>query len=116
MFSWHFQHLTAIVVVSILGQTGERDSRSCRCFYPGFTRIVLASVLEEREKDYVKAAQIFGTSDMKLCSLKFTKLHGPTNNSNHSWFSDGILMPPLILGLGQPYCGMGNYLSDLALY
>ena len=110
--------LLAIVVVSILGPGLENAILAVAVVsIPSFTRIVRASVLEEREKDYVKAAQIFGTSDIKIM---FTEIlpncMAPLIIQITLGFSDGILNAAALsfLGLGAqpPTAEWGIMLSD----
>ena len=114
--------LLAIVVVSILGPGLENAILAVAVVsIPSFTRIVRASVLEEKEKDYVKAARIFGTSDLKIM---FTEIlpncMAPLIIQITLGFSDGILNAAALsfLGLGAqpPTAEWGIMLSDSRAY
>ena len=64
--------LLAIVIVSILGPGLVNAVFAVAIVsVPSFTRIVRAGVIEEKQKDYVMAAEFLGQVILELCFLKF---------------------------------------------
>lgn len=110
--------LLAIVVVAILGP-GLLNAIIAVSFVslPGIIRIVRASVLSEKTKDYVTAAKTFGASHFRLMFIHiFPNCSAPLIVQMALSFSDGILNTAALgfLGLGAqpPAAEWGTMLSD----
>ncbi len=110
--------LLAIVVVSILGPgLGNAVVAVAVVGIPGVARLVRASVLAERNKQYVLAARTFGASKTRLmfCEILPNCL-APLIVQGTLGFSDGILNAAALgfLGLGAqpPTPEWGTMLSD----
>lgn len=110
--------LLAIVIVSILGPGLVNAVLAVAIVsVPSFTRIVRAGVIEEKQKDYVMAARVFGASDFRIMFLEILpNCSAPLIIQCTLGFSDGILNAAALgfLGLGAqpPTSEWGIMLSD----
>ena len=110
--------LLAIVIVSILGPGLVNAIFAVAIVsIPSFTRIVRAGVIEEKQKDYVMAAKIFGASAFKIMFKEILpNCSAPLIIQCTLGFSDGILNAAALgfLGLGAqpPTPEWGIMLSD----
>ncbi|MCO4794574.1 MAG: ABC transporter permease subunit [Bacteriovoracaceae bacterium] len=110
--------LLAIVVVAILGP-GLRNAVIAVAIVaiPSFTRIVRASVLSEKEKEYVQASRSLGASSLRTMFKEvLPNCMAPLIVQATLGFSDGILNAAALgfLGLGAqpPTPEWGIMLSD----
>ncbi len=99
--------LLAIVVVAVLGPSLWNALWAVTVVaLPGFIRITRASVLNEREKEYVQAARAFGAGPLRLMFVTILpNCLAPMTVQASLGFSDGILNMAALgfLGLGaQP--------------
>lgn len=99
--------LLAIVVVAVLGASLWNALWAVTVVaLPGFIRITRASVLAEREKEYVQASRSFGTGPIRqMLIVILPNCVGPMIVQGTLGFSDGILNMAALgfLGLGaQP--------------
>jgi ABC-type dipeptide/oligopeptide/nickel transport system permease subunit len=110
--------LLAIVVVSVLGPGLENAVIAVSIVaIPGFTRIVRASVMSEKEKDYVQASKSLGASNLRTMLKEILpNCMAPLIVQGTLGFSDGILNAAALgfLGLGAqaPTPEWGIMLSD----
>lgn len=110
--------LLAIVVVSILGPSLFNAVIAVSIVsIPNFIRIVRASVLAEKEKQYVVAARSFGSNHFRILILNiFPNCLAPLIVQSTLGFSDGILNAAALgfLGLGAqpPTAEWGTILAD----
>lgn len=110
--------LLAIVVVAVIGPGIKNAIIAVSLFsIPGFTRIVRASVLAEKKKQYVMASQSFGASSYRIMFLEILpNCMAPLIVQATLGFSDGILNAAALgfLGLGTqpPTPEWGVMLSD----
>lgn len=110
--------LLAIVVVSIMGPGLENAIIAVAIVaVPGFTRIVRASVLAEKKKQYVQASKTFGASSIRIMFKEILpNCMAPLIVQGTLGFSDGILNAAALgfLGLGAqpPLAEWGIMLSD----
>ena len=110
--------LLAIVVVSVLGPGLENAVIAVSIVaIPGFTRIVRASVMSEKEKDYVQASKSLGASNSRIMLKEILpNCMAPLIVQGTLGFSDGILNAAALgfLGLGAqaPTPEWGIMLSD----
>ncbi len=110
--------LLAIVIVSVLGPGLINAILAVGVVaIPSFTRIVRAGVIEEKQKDYIMAAKIFGASDFRVMFLEILpNCSAPLIIQCTLGFSDGILNAAALgfLGLGAqpPTAEWGIMLSD----
>lgn len=110
--------LLAIVVVSVLGPSLLNAIVAVSLVaVPNFIRLVRASVLAEKEKQYVTAARSFGSSHYRLLVLNiFPNCLAPLIVQATLGFSDGILNAAALgfLGLGAqpPTAEWGTILAD----
>jgi ABC-type dipeptide/oligopeptide/nickel transport system permease subunit len=110
--------LLAIVVVAILGP-GVRNAVIAVSIVaiPGFTRIVRASVMAEKEKEYVMASKSFGASNFRTIFREILpNCMAPLTVQATLGFSEGILSAAGLgfLGLGAqaPLPEWGTMLAD----
>lgn len=110
--------LLAIVVVAVIGPGIKNAIFAVALFsIPGFTRIVRASVLAEKNKQYVMASKSFGASSARIMFLEILpNCMAPLIVQATLGFSDGILNAAALgfLGLGTqpPTPEWGVMLSD----
>ena len=110
--------LLAIVVVSILGPGLNNAIVAVSIVaIPSFTRVVRASVLEEKNKQYVLAAKSYGASSLRIMFKEILpNCMAPLIVQGTLGFSDGILNAAALgfLGLGAqpPTPEWGIMLSD----
>jgi ABC-type dipeptide/oligopeptide/nickel transport system permease subunit len=110
--------LLAIVVVSILGPGLNNAVIAVSIVaIPNFIRIVRASVIAEKSKDYVGAAQSLGAGHFRILVLNiFPNCLAPLIVQATLAFSDGILNTAALgfLGLGAqpPTAEWGTMLAD----
>ena len=110
--------LLAIVIVSILGPGLINAILAVAIVaIPSFTRIVRAGVIEEKQKDYVMAAKVFGATDFRIMFFEILpNCSAPLIIQCTLGFSDGILNAAALgfLGLGAqpPIAEWGIMLSD----
>lgn len=114
--------LLAIVVVAILGP-GLRNTVFAVSIVsiPAFIRIVRASVIEEKAKDYVNASRSLGAGHIRILILNILpNCMAPLIVQMTLSFSDGILNIAALgfLGLGAqpPLAEWGTMLSDARPY
>ena len=110
--------LLAIVIVSVMGP-GIRNAVIAVAIVavPAFARIVRASVLAERRKQYVLASKTFGASSMRIMCLEILpNCTAPLIVQTTLGISDGILNTAALgfLGLGAqpPLPEWGTMLAD----
>ena len=110
--------LLAIVVVSVMGP-GIKNAIVAVAIVaiPSFTRIVRASVLAEKQKQYVQASKTFGASSFRIMfSQILPNCMAPLIVQATLGFSDGILNAAALgfLGLGAqpPTAEWGTMLAD----
>ena len=110
--------LLAIAVVSVLGPSIANTVIAVSIVsVPGFVRIVRASTLTEKKKQYVMASQTFGASHLRImfCEV-FPNCLAPLIVQATLGFSDGILNAAALgfLGLGAqpPLPEWGVMLAD----
>lgn len=114
--------LLAIVVVAVLGPSLWNALWAVTIVaLPGFIRITRASVLNEREKEYVQAARAFGASDLRQMFVTILpNCMAPLIVQASLGFSDGILNMAALgfLGLGAqpPTPEWGVMLADSKAY
>jgi ABC-type dipeptide/oligopeptide/nickel transport system permease subunit len=114
--------LLAIVVVAVLGPSLWNALWAVTIVaLPGFVRITRASVLNEREKEYVQAARAFGASDFRQMLVTILpNCMAPLIVQASLGFSDGILNMAALgfLGLGAqpPTPEWGVMLADSKAY
>lgn len=114
--------LLAIVVVAVLGPSLWNALWAVTVVaLPGFIRITRASVLAEREKEYVQAARAFGAGPMRLMFVTILpNCLAPMIVQASLGFSDGILNMAALgfLGLGAqaPTPEWGVMLADSKAY
>ena len=96
--------LLAMVVVAILGESLFNAILAVSVVaIPAFVRLVRASVIAEKEKEYVQAAQSFGASPFRVCFLNILpNCMAPIIVQGSLGFSEGILW---VAGLG--FLGLG---------
>lgn len=110
--------LLAIVVVAILGPGLNNTVLAVAVVaVPSFIRIVRASVIAEKNKQYVMASQTFGASSFRIMYLEILpNCLAPLIVQGTLGFSDGILNAAALgfLGLGAqpPTPEWGTMLSD----
>ena len=110
--------LLAIVVVSILGPNLLNATLAVGLVsIPSFTRLVRASVLEEKKKQYVMSSQSFGASPYRQIFINiFPNCVSPLIIQGTLSFSDGILGTAALgfLGLGAqpPTAEWGTMLAN----
>lgn len=110
--------LLAIVVVSVMGPGISNAIIAVAIVaIPGFTRIVRASVLAEKKKQYVMASKTFGASSFRIMfSEILPNCMAPLIVQASLGFSDGILNAAALgfLGLGAqpPTPEWGTMLAD----
>lgn len=110
--------LLAIVVVAILGPGLNNAVIAVAVVaIPGLTRVVRASVMNEKHKQYVMAAKIFGRSDLGIMFKEILpNCAAPLIVQATMGFSEGILNAAALgfLGLGAqpPTPEWGTMLSD----
>lgn len=110
--------LLAIVVVSVMGPGMQNAILAVAIVaIPNFTRIVRASVMAEKNKQYVMASQTFGASHFRIMFLEILpNCLAPLIVQATLGFSDGILNVAALgfLGLGAqpPLPEWGIMLSD----
>jgi ABC-type dipeptide/oligopeptide/nickel transport system permease subunit len=110
--------LLAIVVVSVLGPSLLNSIVAVSIVaIPNFIRLVRASVLSEKEKQYVTAARSFGSGHFRLLVINiFPNCMAPLIVQSTLGFSDGILNAAALgfLGLGAqpPTAEWGTMLAD----
>tara|TARA_Y100000591_G_scaffold312119_1_gene316248 strand:- start:395 stop:874 length:480 start_codon:yes stop_codon:yes gene_type:complete len=110
--------LLAIVVVAILGPGLNNTVLAVAVVaVPSFVRIVRASVIAEKNKQYVMASQTFGASSFRIMYLEILpNCLAPLIVQGTLGFSDGILNAAALgfLGLGAqpPTPEWGTMLSD----
>jgi len=110
--------LLAIVVVAILGPGLNNTVLAVAVVaVPSFVRIVRASVIAEKNKQYVMASQTFGASSLRIMYLEILpNCLAPLIVQGTLGFSDGILNAAALgfLGLGAqpPTPEWGTMLSD----
>lgn len=114
--------LLAIVVVSVLGPSLFNAIVAVSIVaIPNFIRLVRASVLSEKEKQYVTAARSFGSGHFRLLVVNiFPNCMAPLIVQATLGFSDGILNAAALgfLGLGAqaPTAEWGTILADSRQY
>jgi len=114
--------LLAIVVVAVLGPSLWNALWAVTVVaLPGFIRITRASVLAEREKEYVQAARAFGAGDIRQMFITILpNCMAPLIVQASLGFSDGILNMAALgfLGLGAqpPTPEWGVMLADSKAY
>ncbi len=114
--------LLAIVVVAVLGPSLWNALWAVTLVaLPGFIRISRASVLAEREKEYVQAARAFGAGPLRLMFVTILpNCLAPMIVQASLGFSDGILNMAALgfLGLGAqpPTPEWGVMLADSKAY
>lgn len=114
--------LLAIVVVSVLGPSLFNAIVAVSLVaIPNFIRLVRASVLAEKEKQYVTAARSFGSGHFRLLVINiFPNCTAPLIVQSTLGFSDGILNAAALgfLGLGAqpPTAEWGTMLADSRQY
>ncbi len=114
--------LLAIVVVAVLGPSLWNALWAVTLVaLPGFIRITRASVLAEKEKEYVQASRSFGTGPIRqMVVVILPNCLGPIIVQASLGFSDGILNMAALgfLGLGAqpPTPEWGVMLSDSKAY
>lgn len=114
--------LLAIVVVAVLGPSLWNALWAVTLVaLPGFVRISRASVLAERDKDYVQASRAFGASHFRqMLVIILPNCLAPMIVQASLGFSDGILNMAALgfLGLGAqpPTPEWGVMLSDSKSY
>jgi ABC-type dipeptide/oligopeptide/nickel transport system permease subunit len=114
--------LLAIVVVSVLGPGIENAVVAVSIVaIPNFTRIVRASVMAEKRKQYVMASKTFGASDWRIMFKEILpNCMAPLIVQSTLGMSDGILNAAALgfLGLGAqpPTPEWGIMLSDARPY
>ncbi len=114
--------LLAIVVVSILGPSLLNAVLAVSLVaVPNFVRLVRASVMSEKEKQYVIAARSFGSGHFRLLVINiFPNCLAPLIVQATLGFSDGILNAAALgfLGLGAqaPTAEWGTILADSRQY
>jgi ABC-type dipeptide/oligopeptide/nickel transport system permease subunit len=114
--------LLAIVVVAVLGPSLWNALWAVTVVaLPGFIRITRASVLSEREKDYVQASRAFGAGPIRqMFKVILPNCMAPLIVQASLGFSDGILNMAALgfLGLGAqaPTPEWGVMLSDSKAY
>lgn len=110
--------LLAIVVVSVMGPGISNAIIAVAIVaIPSFTRIVRASVLAEKKKQYVMASKTFGASSFRIMTKEILpNCMAPLIVQATLGFSDGILNAAALgfLGLGAqaPTPEWGTMLSD----
>ncbi len=110
--------LLAIVVVSVMGPGISNAIIAVAIVaIPGFTRIVRASVLAEKKKQYVMASKTFGASSFRIMFFEILpNCMAPLIVQASLGFSDGILNAAALgfLGLGAqaPTPEWGIMLAD----
>jgi ABC-type dipeptide/oligopeptide/nickel transport system permease subunit len=110
--------LLAIVVVSVLGPNMINTILAVSVVaIPGFIRLVRASVLQEKNKQYVIASQSFGSSHFRVLVLNiFPNCQAPLVVQGTLGFSSAILDAAALgfLGLGAqaPTPEWGTMLAD----
>lgn len=114
--------LLAIVVVSILGTSLSNTVIAISVVsIPAFVRLVRASVLAEKEKDYVVCAHCYGAGHFRIAFLNILpNCIAPITVQATLTFSDGILNIAALgfLGLGAqpPTPEWGTMLADARPY
>lgn len=114
--------LLAIVVVAVLGPSLWNALWAVTLVaLPGFIRVSRASVLAEREKEYVQASRAFGAGNLRLMFLTILpNCLAPMIVQASLGFSDGILNMAALgfLGLGAqpPTPEWGVMLADSKAY
>lgn len=114
--------LLAIVVVAVLGPSLWNALWAVTLVaLPGFIRITRASVLNEREKEYVQAVKAFGAADLRqMFTTILPNCTAPLIVQASLGFSDGILNMAALgfLGLGAqpPTPEWGVMLADSKAY
>lgn len=114
--------LLAIVVVAVLGPSLWNALWAVTVVaLPGFVRVSRASVLNEREKDYVQASRAFGAGHVRqMFVVILPNCLAPLIVQATLGFSDGILNMAALgfLGLGAqpPTPEWGTMLSDAKSY
>lgn len=114
--------LLAIVVVAVLGPSLWNALWAVTVVaLPGFIRITRASVLAEREKEYVQASKAFGAGDLRqMFKTILPNCLAPLIVQASLGFSDGILNMAALgfLGLGAqpPTPEWGAMLADSKAY
>ncbi len=114
--------LLAIVVVAVLGPSLWNALWAVTLVaLPGFIRITRASVLAEREKEYVQASRAFGAGDLRqMFKTILPNCLAPLIVQASLGFSDGILNMAALgfLGLGAqpPTPEWGVMLADSKAY
>ncbi|HLE10046.1 MAG: diguanylate cyclase [Bdellovibrionales bacterium RIFOXYD12_FULL_39_22] len=114
--------LLAIFVVSVLGPNLLNGIIAVSVVaVPSFIRIVRASVLEEKKRQYVMASQTFGSSHWRILFINiFPNVLAPLIVQATLGFSDGILNAAALgfLGLGAqpPTAEWGTMLADSRAY
>lgn len=114
--------LLAIVVVAVLGASLWNALWAVTLVaLPGFIRITRASVLAEREKEYVQASRSFGAGSLRqMLVVILPNCMGPLIVQASLGFSDGILNMAALgfLGLGAqpPTPEWGVMLADSKAY
>jgi ABC-type dipeptide/oligopeptide/nickel transport system permease subunit len=110
--------LLSIVVVTVLGQNLTTAIIAVGVTaIPGFVRLVRASVLAEKDKQYVIASRSFGTGHLRQAVVNILpNCMAPVIVQGTLGFSDGILNVAALgfLGLGAkpPTAEWGTMLSD----
>lgn len=110
--------LLAITVVSVMGPGISNAIIAVAIVaIPNFTRIVRASVMAERKKQYVMASKTFGASDLRIMLFEILpNCLAPLIVQATLGFSDGILNAAALgfLGLGAqaPTPEWGTMLAD----
>ena len=114
--------LLAIVVISILGTSLSNTVIAISVVsIPAFVRLVRASVLTEKEKDYVVCARCYGAGHFRIAFLNILpNCIAPITVQATLTFSDGILNIAALgfLGLGAqpPTPEWGTMLADARPY
>ena len=115
--------LLAIVVVSILGTSlfTHRPLPSSVVSVPYFVRLVRASVIAEKAKDYVTCARCYGAGHVRIACINILpNCIAPITVQATLAFSDGILNIAALgfLGLGAqpPTPEWGTMLADARPY
>lgn len=114
--------LLALVVISVMGSGSYQLMLAMGIvFIPSYARIVRSEFMTNRNKDYVKAAKLYGSSDMRVIFRQILPNVGYTYlNSLVIGFNNAVLceaaMSFLGLGVQPPDTSLGLMLSDAQAY
>lgn len=114
--------LLALVVIAVMGNGPYQLMLSMGIvFVPSYARIIRSEFMTNRNKDYVKAAKLYGSSDIRVIFRQILPNIGHTYlNTLVIGFNNAVLceaaMSFLGLGLQPPDTSLGLMLSDAQAY